>query len=97
MVQCPRPILHNIGFTVFHAFTPIFEDSQPKIDIIEANRITSRIMYIAVPINYLHAQYALLAIGHVRLNPTIQLYDIGTKTSTGTILKRHYSYIRGTR
>ena len=36
--------------------TPIYEDSQPCIDVLDAKTVTSRVKHIAVPIHFIHDQ-----------------------------------------
>ena len=97
MVQWLRPILQNLGFQFSNAPTLIYKDSQPTIDTIKEKHITSRVKNIDVPIHYVHEQYIIPTIYHVKLKTTIQPADIVTKSSTGPLLRSHYSYIRGTR
>ena len=71
MIKWPQPILQNLGFQFSDIPTPICEDIQPKIDIIKANHITSRIKHIYAPFHYVHEIYVLITIGSVKLNTTI--------------------------
>ena len=89
MFQWLLPLLQNLGFRVYDAPTPIYEDIQPTIDIIKANHITGIVKHIYFPINYLHEQYFLLTIDHVKLKTTIHPADICNKSSTVPLLKRH--------
>ena len=50
---------------------------------------------MSVTIRYVHEKYLLLTIDPVKLKTTIQPADIVTKSSTGPLLKHHYSYICG--
>ena len=95
MVQWLWTILQNLGFQVSDAPTPIYEDSQPTIDIIKEKHPTSRVKRIAVTIQYVHAQNVLLNIDNVKLKNTLQPLVVDTKRSTGPLLKRHYFYICG--
>ena len=96
MIQWLRLILQNLAFQVSNAPTPIYEDSQPNIDIINSNHLTCIFKHISVLINYAHEESVLLSIDPVKLKPTIQPSDIGTKSSTVPLLKQSYSYIHGT-
>ena len=82
MVQLLQPILQNLGFQVSNDPTSIHEHSQPTIDIIKPNRLSTWVKYISVPISYFHDKYGLLTIDNVKLKTTIQTTDISTKRST---------------
>ena len=97
MVQWLQPIQQNLDFQVSYAPTPIYRYSQPTIGIMKANHLTIQVKNIDVPIHIVHEKYYLLAIDPVKLKPTIQPEDIGTKSSNGPLLERHYSYIHGSR
>ena len=88
MVQWIRPILQNLGFQVSHAPTPIYDYIKLTIDIIKANHITSVVRHIDDQMYYVYEQYSLLNIDPVKLKTIIQPVDIGTKSSTGSLLKR---------
>ena len=62
MVQWLRTVLQNLGFQVFDAPTPIYEENQPDIVIIKETHLISRVKHIAVPIHYLQEKYVLLTI-----------------------------------
>jgi len=47
--------------------TPIYEDSQPFIDVLEANKVTNRVKHIAVPIHYIHEQFMQAASSCTKL------------------------------
>ena len=89
MVQWHQPILKSLGFQFYDAPTPIYEDIQPTIDIIERIHFTIRVNHIAVPIQYVQGKYFLLTIDNVKSKTTIQKADIGNKISTVPLLKRH--------
>ena len=77
--------------------TPIFEDSQPCIDICEAKTVTSRVKHIAVPIHFIHekindGRFKMYKIG-TNLNPS----DSGTKPSPAPTHFRHFDYTIGVR
>ena len=95
MVQCLRPILQNLGLQVSGAPTPIYDYSSPNIDYIKANHITIRVKHIHGHIHYFYERYVLLTIDPIKLKATIQPEGIGNKISTGPLLERQYSYIRG--
>ena len=59
----------QIIFQVYDAPTPIYEYTQPTIDNINANNLTSRVKKIAFPIHYVHDNYVLLIVYPVKLKP----------------------------
>ena len=73
----------------------MYENSQPNIDIIKEKNLTSIVKHIDVPIHYVLKKYVLLTIDPVKFRNTIHTEDTGTKSSTGPILERQYSYICG--
>ena len=85
MIQWLRPILQNLGFQVSDAPNPIYEEIQPTIGIIKTKHITSIVKHIDVFIQYVHDQYVLLKIDHMKFKTTIQPEYIGTKFSTVTL------------
>ena len=58
----PNPSFKNLGFRLSDDSTPIYKDSQPKIDITKENHLTIWFKHISVPIHYVHDQYTLLTI-----------------------------------
>ena len=81
MVQWLRPIPQNTIFTVFKNSKPLYNDSQPTIDIIKNKHLTIRVKHIVVSIHYVNKQYVLLNINYVNMNNTIQKDGIRTKRS----------------
>lgn len=90
IAQTLRPIFYNLGIHFIDKPTPIYEDSQPIIDIIRSNHITSRVKHIPVPIHYMHVQFTQLTFAPVKINTTIQHPDIGTKAISGPLLECHH-------
>ena len=72
MVQWLQSVLQNLGFQVSDAPTPIYEDSKPKINILKANHLTSRVKYTDAPVNYSQEKYVLLNIDPVKLKTTLR-------------------------
>ena len=95
MVQWIWPILQNIVFWVYDAQNPFYEDIQPTIEIKRSNHLAIRVKHIDVPIHYVLKKYVLLTIDPVKFRNTIHTEDTGTKSFTGLILERQYSYICG--
>ena len=96
MIQNARPVLKQMGVKIT-APTKIYEDSQPTIDIVKANHLTTRVKHIAVPIAYIHEQYVLLTVDPEKIKGIIQPADVGTKTLPGPQVDAHFGYIRGER
>ena len=71
MVQWIQLILKNLGFQVSDAPIPIYEDSQPNIDIIKENHLTRRVKHINVPINYVHEKYVYWILILLSLKPPL--------------------------
>ena len=93
MVQCLCPILQKLGFQVSNASNPIYEDSQPTIDIIKAKHLTSQVKNIALLIYYVYEQYSILAIYPIKMKTNMHPVDIGNNISTGPLLDIQYYYI----
>jgi len=96
LVQNIRPILKHLGIKITAA-TKIYEDSQPTIDIVRANHLTTRVKHIAVPIAYIHEQYVLLTVDPQKIDGKLQPADIGTKALPGPQVDNHFDYMRGAR
>ena len=72
VVQWIWLIIQNLGFQVSDAPTSNFKESKSTIDIIKSNHLTSQVIYIAVPIHYVHDEYSLLIIDLIEFKNTIQ-------------------------
>jgi hypothetical protein len=75
----------------------IFLNSQPCIDALEANTVTTRVKHIAVPIHYVHEQIEAGKIVLEKVDTTLNLADSGTKPNPAPTHFRHYNYIIGVR
>ena len=78
--------------------SPVYEDSEPCIDILDANEVTSRVKHVAVPIHFIHDQirtHGRFVVRKIstRLNPA----DSGTKPNPSPAHFRHYDYSCGVR
>lgn len=94
--QYLRPILEHMGVEFTDA-TQVHEDSQPTLDIILSDQVTSRVKHIAVPIAYVQEQVAEGMLDPTKIHTSIQPADMGTKAQSGPLLARHDSYLRGVR
>lgn len=91
-----RQILEHMGVQMTKPIRGL-EDSQPTIDIIKANRVTSRVKHIAVPVAYIHEKYDAKLVTPEHIKTTIQPADMSTKPVSGPVLQRHFKFIRGYR
>ena len=74
--------------------TLVYEDIQPKIDIIRSNHISSHLKYIKVIIRYLHKKYTLITIYPVK--PTTNKWNNWTylNTSKGNNTWSNHNFIQ---
>lgn len=77
--------------------TQIFEDSQPCIDICEANQVTSRVKHIAVPIHFIHEFIHRNRFKMVKIGTHLNVADSGTKPNPSPTHFRHFDYACGVR
>ena len=96
MEEYLRQILEFLGVE-FHETISGLEDSQPTIDIIQANWITYRVKHIAVPIGCIHEQSDIHKTRLAKILTYIKPSDMGTKPLSGPLHERHSSYIHGVR
>ena len=89
MVQWLQTIFKTLGLQVSNAPTPIYEDIQPIIYILESNHIIGIVKHIPVPIHSVHEKYVLPTIDYVELKTTICPAYICTKSSAGSLLECH--------
>ena len=76
---------------------PIFIDSQPCIDAVQANTVTTRVRHIAVPIHFIHEHIDLGNIDTIKIDTTLNLADSGTKPNASPTFFRHYDFVIGVR
>ena len=76
---------------------PVFIDSQPCIDILEANTVTTRVKHIAVPIHYIHHLIYQRRLKIHKIGTHLNLADSGTKPNPSPVLFRHHDHINGKR
>ena len=77
--------------------TIIYEDSQPCIDILRSNSITSRVKHMAVTVGYCHQEIELEKATPKKIKTTLNIADLGTKPLAAPSHHRHYEYARGVR
>lgn len=76
---------------------PIYIDSQPCIDALEANTVTTRVKHIAVPIKYINEQIQDGCIKLEKIDTTLNFADSGTKPNPSPTHFRHYDHVIGVR
>jgi hypothetical protein len=76
---------------------PIYVDSQPCIDSLEANTVTTRVKHIAVQIKWVHEQIVSNRIKLCKIDTNLNLADSGTKPNLSPVFFRQYDYIIGVR
>ena len=77
--------------------TTIYEDSQPCIDIIASNSITSRVKHMAVTVGYIHQEIELGKAVPEKIKTTLNIADLGTKPLAAPSHHRHFEFARGVR
>ena len=77
--------------------TPIYEDSQPCIDVLEAKTVTTRVKHIAVPIHFIHEHINDGRFVMRKIGTTLNLSDSGTKPNPAPIHFRQYDHTTGVR
>ena len=93
-----QAIAEFLGFPNKNIYpTPIYEDSQPCIDILQANTVTTRVKHIAVPIHFIHHQIAMKKFTMVKIGTQLNLADSGTKPTPGPTHFRHFDQSIGVR
>jgi hypothetical protein len=73
------------------------EDNQPSIDIVAANKVTSRVRHIHIPVCYMHHYYDRGTFTPIHCKGTLMCADICTKPVAGPALRRHFDWLRGAR
>ena len=77
--------------------TIIYEDSQPCIDILASNSITSRVKHMAVAVGYIHQEIELGKAVPQKIKTTLNIADLGTKPLAAPSHHRHFEFARGIR
>ena len=75
----------------------LYEDSQPCIDVVSSNAISSRVKHIAVPIAFANEKITFKIIQPEYINTTLQPADGGTKPQSSPTLERAFNYLIGVR
>ena len=76
---------------------PIYCDSQPAIDSINANTVTSRVKHVAIPIMYMHEHVKDGTISLHKINTKLNLADSGTKPNSAPVHFEHFDQAIGVR
>ena len=75
----------------------IYQDSQPCIEIVESNTISSRVKHVAIPVLFTHENIVREVIQMEYIKTTLQPADPGTKPQSAPVLFRAYDYLIGVR
>ena len=75
----------------------IYQDSQPCIEIVESNTISSRVKHVAIPVLFTHENIVREVIQMEYIKTTLQPADPGTKPQSAPVLFRAYDYLTGVR
>ena len=74
---------------------PIYKDSQPCIDILQAKTVTSYVKHITVPIHFIHDQIFLERIVIQKIGTNLNLADSGTKPNSSPVHFYQHDHIIG--
>lgn len=93
-----RHFLEYLGYAqALPAPTRHHEDNQPSINIISANKVTSRVRHVHIPICYMHYHYDCGTFAPSFCKGTLMCADICTKPTAGPLHHRHFNWLRGAR
>ena len=93
-----QAILEFMGYPSNSLYpTPVYGDSQPCIDTLQANAVTSRVKHIAVSICYIHQQISLGKFSMCKIGTHLNMADSGTKPNPSPVLFRHFNQAIGVR
>ena len=73
----------------------LYEDSQPCIDILVANTVTTRVKHVAVPIHFVHHHTKLGNLTIKKIGTHLNTADSGTKPNSSPVHFRHYDQAIG--
>jgi hypothetical protein len=83
---------HGIDKDIYRP-TPLYIDSQPCIDSLQANTVTTRQKHIVVPIHFIHEQIENGRVELRKIGTTLNLADSGTKPIPSSTHFRHCDHI----
>jgi hypothetical protein len=75
----------------------IYEDSQPCIDVVQSNAISSRVKHVAVQIAFAYEKLSMGITSAEYIHTTLQPADAGTKPQSGPVMERAFNYLIGVR
>ena len=91
-----QDIASFLGFPSEHIYpTPVYCDSQPCIDILNSNSVTTRVKHIAVPIQWIHQQIYLKKFVMCKIGTHLNLSDSGTKPNSSPVHFRQFDRLIG--
>ena len=92
---------HFLASSSFHDLTPhpvtLYADNRASINIILQNKISPRSRHLDIPVtfSYEHLQRKYFSISHI--DTKLNAADISTKPTSGPLISRHWSFLRGHR
>ena len=87
-----------IGFDTKQIYpTQIFEDSQPCINILKANTVTTQVKHIATPIHFIHSEIGKGMFVMRKIDTSINLADSGTKPTLSPVHFCQFDHTIGVR
>jgi hypothetical protein len=75
----------------------IYEDSQPCIDVVQSNAISSRVKHVAVQVAFAYEKLSMGITSAEYIHTTLQPADAGTKPQSGPVMERAFNYLIGVR
>ena len=76
---------------------PVYEDSQPCVDILQAKYVTTRFKHIAVPIHFIDEQIWPGRFDIRKISTKLNLAESGTKPNPSSTHFRHFDQAIGFR
>jgi hypothetical protein len=75
----------------------VYEDSQPCIDVVSSNSISSRVKHLAVQVNFAYEKISMGVTSPEYIHTSLQPADAGTKPQSAPVLERAFNYLIGVR
>ena len=76
---------------------PIYQDSQPCIDILSSGEISKRVKHIALPVHFVYEKIMHGVVRLVKIPTSLQPADPGTKAMSAPVIFRVYDQAIGAR
>jgi len=75
----------------------VYEDSQPCIDVVSSNSISSRVKHLAVQVAFAYEKVSMGVTSPEYIHTSLQPADAGTKPQSAPVLERAFNYLIGVR